>query len=1047
MANYPAKRIEVLSGIDSDRHSDILSVSFNPFPGLRPFSIDESHLFFGRDGQVDEILEKLSKNRSVTILGSSGSGKSSLIYSGVVPVLFGGFMTETGPNWQIIQSRPGISPIENLAISIVDNLIDKGYLAKEDRHIQKAIILSILRSSAFGLIEVSRFLQNLAGDNVCFLLDQFEEIFRYGKSGGEDSRNEAAHYINLALTALSQKEVPVFVVVSMRSDFINECADFPGLTEILNQSNYVVPKMTRDQKRMVIEGPIAVGGGKISNRLTKRLLSDLEDVEDALPILQHALMRTWDYWIQNREEGEPIDIRHYNAVGRIEQALSQHANEAYDELTPRDREIAECIFKNITEKNQDNQGMRRPGRIGEIAELANATDTEVIAVVDRFRKPGRSFLMPGIHVSLTQESIVEVSHESMMRIWTRLSGWVEDEFESSQMYKRLSDASAMYQIGRTGLWRPPDLQLALNWQKKQNPTRTWAQRYDIAFERAIVFLDTSRITYEAELKNQEMLQKRMLRRARVTNIILSLAFVVAMTFFFFGLTQRIAAENESANAKLQAQQADVARKEAEEQTKKAEDALIKLRQGEALLEENNANLLNALLATQAAQANAEASAKRAQEQERLAKLAQKEEAEQRLKAEAAQRLALASSEEKNALLMLAIAQSMEAKAETMDDPQLSGLLAMQGYLFHTKYKGKKYDPYVFNGLYSASGKLKGSNYNAIFTPGNLRNRLNALAVSSASDAFYVTGNDGRIFSGRLSSSKIENQIGTHNHPSRTLALSPDEKYLVVGTDSSTLQIYSLGVSEKPRLVEGHDYFVNDIKFLHDNSGFISVAGDNSVRFTNHMTGESKLLVRLPFALKSIAINSTGDILVGASTTGQVAIVNLTNNSFTILKDEAPNRVMSVDFHPTQNRIAYGIEVIGSNRQVQRGIIKIYDLTTNRVKELGGHKSGVSDIEFSPDGSLLASAGLDKKLQMWVVDHEEDLPIVIANNNGSIWSIGFSKDSDYLVASFDNGEVRIWPTDPKKLADLVCPQLNRSMTSEEWAIYVADNIAIEKTCEK
>src|SRR5690606_25636436 len=166
---------------------------------------------------------------------------------------------------------------------------------------------------------------------------------------------------------------------------------------------------------------------------------------------------------------------------------------------------------NVTEKNQDNRGLRRPCRLGLIAELSEASEEEVIQVIDHFRQPGRSFLMPAAQVPLSSDSMIELSHESLMRIWNRLAGWVEDEFESATMYKRLSDAAAMYQIGKTGLWRPPDLQLALNWQKKQNPTREWAQRYDEAFERAIVFLDTSRITYEAELKNQEMMQRRVLR--------------------------------------------------------------------------------------------------------------------------------------------------------------------------------------------------------------------------------------------------------------------------------------------------------------------------------------------------------------------------------------------------------------------------------------------------------------------------------------------------------------------------------------------------------
>jgi len=1047
MASSPSRYSEIIPGIDNDGQSENVLLQFNPFPGLRPFTLEESHLFFGREGQVDEILGKLAKNRSVAVLGSSGSGKSSLIYSGVVPVLYGGFMTETGPNWQVIQSRPGISPIENLAISIVDTMEKNGYTLPKDKPIQKAVILSVLKSSPFGLVEVSSFLQKREGENVCFLLDQFEEIFRYRRTSGEESKNEASQYIRLVLTALAQKEVPVYIAISMRSDFINECNEFPGLTEILNQSNYVVSKMSREQKRMAIEGPVAVGGGSISSRLTKRLLSDLEDVQDALPILQHALMRTWDYWVKNGEPGESMDIRHYNAVGRIEQALSQHANEAYDELTAREKDIAEIIFKNITEKNQDNQGMRRPGRIAEIAELASATDIEVITVVNRFRKPGRSFLMPGVHITLNADSIVEISHESMMRIWTRLSGWVDDEFESSQMYKRLSEAAAMYQIGRTGLWRPPDLQLALNWQKKQNPTRTWAQRYDIAFERAIVFLDTSRITYEAELKNQEMLQKRMLRRARVTNIILSAAFLVAMLFFFFGLTQRIDAENERDNAREETKRADLAKQQAIEKTLEAEKALARVREGEALLEENNKILLEALTETETAKLQAEENLKRARQQELIAKIAQKQEETQKLKAEEARKEALTNFDKANALLMLSIAQSMEAKAETMEDPQLAGLLSHQGYNFHTRYDGKKYDPYVFRGLYYATAKLKGYNYNAIMVPGNLRNRMTALAVSSSSDAFFTTGSDGRIFQGSISNNSVDKQIGANTFPNRVLALSPDDKYLVVGSDSSDIQIYSLVSQGNPKGVRGHKGSINDIKFLPDNSGFISVAADKTIRFTNPETGENRLLLSLPFALKSIAINKRGSSLVGASTNGQIIMVDLSSKTFNILMDESPSRVLSVAYHPTQNRIAYGIEVIDENGQVQRGLVKIRDLSTNRVKELTGHRAGVSDVEFSPDGSLLASAGLDRKLQMWVVDHEEDLPVVMDNNNGNIWKIGFSKNSDHLLASCNNGEIRSWPTNTNMLAEIVCPNLYRQMTAEEWAIYVGSNIKFEKTCEK
>ncbi len=1026
-----------------------VGIGANPFPGLRPFTIEECHLFFGREGQVDEILIKLAKNRSVTVMGYSGSGKSSLMYCGLVPVLYGGFMTNTSPFWQVIPARPGNSPISNLANSVVDQLTRQGRIEEKDRAIHKAIIHSVLKSGSDGLVEISKFLQTKGGENVFFLIDQFEELFRYREMNDEYA-DEAAAYVSLLLTAVRQKEVPIYLSVNMRSDFIGECSVFPGLTVMINESNYLVPQMTREQKRMAVEGPVAVGGGKISQRLVKRLLSDIGDNQDQLPILQHALMRTWDYWIENHEPGEPIDIRHYNSIGKITQALSLHANEAYDELSPRQKEIAEILFKNITEKNQENQGLRRPCKIALVSELSEASEGEVIHVVEQFRKPGRSFLMPGTHVTLNGQSTVELSHESLMRIWTRLSTWVDEESESAQMYKRISEAAAMYQIGKTGLWRPPDLQLALNWQKKQKPTRTWAQRYDIAFERAIVFLDTSRITYEAELKNQEMMQRRMLRRARVTSVILGIAALIAILFFVYALTQRLQVEKQVMLAEEQRKLAVDARDKAKEsearaneQKRIAEDALARNKE---LVADLNQRYIEVQQARSDAERNyilATQSADFAKQQTVIANDKTKE-------AEAAYGETQKALKENNKLLMLSIAQSMEAKAVTMEDKELAGLLAMQGYLFHTKYdenSKKKYDPYVFSGLYSALEKLSGSNYNAIKIPGNLINKMFALVVSKKGTTIYTTGNDGRIFQADFKKQNIQGQIGANPFPNRVLALSVDEKYLVNGSDSTSLQIYDLARSNsRPLVVTGHKGLVNDIKFLPDNSGFISASADRTLRLTNHLTGEGSSIISLPFAIKSFDISPDGKSLVGASTTGQLVMIDLLNKKYDLLSSESPNRILSVAFHPTQSMIAYGTETVDAKGLARRGTVKIFDLKTKKVtKELFGHNAGVSDIEFSPNGLLLASAGYDRKLQMWVFDQLDELPITMDNNNGNIWKIAFSNDSDYLMASCNNGEIRVWQTNARMLAEQICPKLKRNMTPEEWKLYVANDVGYEATC--
>lgn len=1028
----------------SDVTSNVQLLDANPFPGLRPFSIDDTHLFFGREHQIDDILLKISKNRFITIMGYSGSGKSSLLYCGLIPILYGGFATQAGPYWNVITTRPGTSPINSLTDSIIDFMLKTDRLDQEGVEMQRAIISSVLRSGSDGLVKVSKYIQRNQTENSFFLIDQFEEIFGYREHDESvEAVNDAQLFVNLILTAIQQTEVPTFVALTMRSDFIGECSMFTGLTDHINISNYLIPQMTREQKKSVIEGPVAVAGGKISQRLVKRLLNDIGMGQDQLPILQHALMRTWDYWVENHEPGEPMDIRHYNAVGKITTALAQHANEAYDELSSRDKEIAEVLFKNITERNQQNRSMRRPCRLGLVAELAEASEEEVISVVDHFRRPGRSFLMPAANIPLNSNSMIELSHESLMRIWGKLASWVNDEYESAFMYKRLSEAAAMYQIGKTGLWRPPDLQLALNWQKKQKPTREWAQRYDEAFERAVVFLDTSRITYDAELKNQEMMQRRVLVRTRATAIILGIAFIVAIIFFVFAYLQKIQADQERLAAEASRQEAIAQSKIAEANKLEAERKTLEVERARELLENSNNELKEAHIKLTFEKNRAELALLKAKEEEAKAIAAGKKE-------RAAKELAEIKSEEAqlnyrlaNKLYMLAVAQNLATKSvQEDDDKNLKGLMAMQGFLYNRRYGGKTYEPYIYNGLYSALKKINGATYNAMKINGPSRVHLRSLAISDK-NGFFIGGADGRIYEGDLV--KLTNTatlFGTP-YPSKVIALSKDENFLVNGSDSSFVQIYETKGDNRPRVVRGFIGQTNDIEFLPDNTGFVVASGGKTLTLVDQKTGATSPLVTLPYELKSISISSDGTWVAGASWSGHVILFNLKNRSTSILVQETPNRILSVKFSPSGKYLAYGVDDITN----KRGLVKLYDFETQETRQFTGHRAGVYDIAFSPDEKLLASAGSDKRLQLYVLDTPDDLPVVMDNNNGFIWDIEFAKGSDYLIAACSESELRVWPTNPALLAEQICPKLNRNMTQEEWKKYVGngEETPYENTC--
>jgi WD40 repeat protein/energy-coupling factor transporter ATP-binding protein EcfA2 len=1015
----------------------------NPFPGLRPFSIDDSHLFFGREGQIDEILFKLARNRFVTVMGYSGSGKSSLMACGLVPVLYGGFVTESGTEWNAITARPGSAPIHSLVEAILEYMVKHHHIPVSEALVHRPMINSILRSGPQGLLEVSKYIQRNTSENIFFLIDQFEEIFRYRDHVDSDIQNDAQLYVSMFMTAVQQREVPIYVALAMRSDFIGECSIFPGLTKLINSSNYLIPQMMREQKKAAIEGPIAVAGGKISQRLVKRLLSDMGADQDQLPILQHALMRTWDYWLKNHETGEPVDIRHYTAIGKISEALSQHANEAFDELSLRSKAIAEVLFKSITEKNQENRGMRRPCQLALIAQLAEASEEEVIEVVEQFRKPGRSFLMPAAHIPLNGDSIIELSHESLIRIWNRLEVWVEDEFESATMYKRLSDAAAMYQIGKTGLWRTPDLQLALNWQKKQKPTREWAQRYDEAFERAIVFLDTSRITYEAELKNQEMMQRRVLRRTRATAIILGIAFLIAILFFVYAYLQKLQADADREYADIQKNEAQVQREEALKQKKEAEKQRTDAIAARDLADVYNKELQSTITQLETAKGDVERALVKARSEEQKAILAN-EEAQRNLdfanlkKDEADLNWLFAKNQ-----LMLRVAQVLATKSvQEDDDKDLAALQAMQGHIFHRRYSGKKYDPYIYRGLYSALTKIIGSSYNAMKVQGPPRVHMRSLVVSEKDNSFFVSGADGRIYRGDYD--KLNNSATgfATPYPSKVIALSKDESFLVNGSDSSFVQIYSLQSKAKPRVIKGFKGATNDIEFLPDNSGFIIASADKTLSFVNHVTGDIKTLVTLPFELKSISIHPNGKSLIGGTWSGLLIQVNLADNSYTTLATESSSRILSVKYSPSGNLLAYGVDVLSN----KRGIVKLYDFTTQETRQFSGHRAGVYDVEFSPDEKLLASAGLDKRLQLYVLDNPEDLPVEMENNNGFVWDIAFAKGSNLLIAACSESEIRVWPTDPSLLADQICPNITRkNMTQDEWTKYVGNDVEYENTC--
>src|SRR6185436_19343233 len=194
---------------------------------------------------------------------------------------------------------------------------------------------------------------------------------------GIDKMDEANDFVNIMLELSERKELPIYIVITMRSDFIGDCARFFGMPEAMNKTQYLVPRLNRVQLKSVIENPIKLYGAKINPSLTARLVNDLHLTQDELPVLQHALMRTWDVWRKKGDSEATIDTNDYLQTGTMEHALSQHAEEAFAELSERQKYICEVMFKALTDKESDVRGIRRPQLLKDIAMSAQATTGEV----------------------------------------------------------------------------------------------------------------------------------------------------------------------------------------------------------------------------------------------------------------------------------------------------------------------------------------------------------------------------------------------------------------------------------------------------------------------------------------------------------------------------------------------------------------------------------------------------------------------------------------------------------------------------------------------
>jgi hypothetical protein len=984
----------------------------NPFPGSRPFFSAEDQLFFGRDKAVSELIDILVKRRFVALVGASASGKTSLIQSGVIPAL----LSDMKEEWVPVYIRPGKRPVESL-IRGVQQVFPKK-ISESDVH------AFLNRPGSIGDFLIEKGLGNY---HYFLVVDQFEELFTWpvAVKKGKSGRNPDSVQFISHLMKLVDGEMPrIFLMLSIRSEFLDYCSNYRVLTEHLNKSKFLLPQMNRQDLKEAILEPFSVGGAKVEVGFEEYILNDLEELEPQLPLLQHALKCTWDHWKRIGNTERLVSFEDYQASGGVRNGLSRDLENLYQSLEFYQKEICERIFKTIAFKTGREEVFSRRTTLGNIARIAHCNVDRVIEVVEIFDKAGHPFLGYQHSASLSSDSEIELSHETLINIWDRLHQWVNEEDESIRMYLQLSKASALYQQGKGALLEISELQKAIDWRKLHNPTPAWGIQFDPAFERAMVFLNTSEEEYIWSEKRKITLQRRkkILNRSIIVGAIVVAAAVVLVIYI-------------SQNRPV----------ETDQQVQTITPEPLNVQQPRQLPEEDNSQ-------------PAEETTQPIREESNMEVVEEENEREQATDQEESTPEVVVDRPEptitrnqppepvvtdtrRNEILLSIVKDVAYTSLGISKDPDLQGLLAYQSYLLFKELGGSGFDPDIYKGLYESMKELVSQAFNIYL---NMRHSVTDLEWLDRTGSILAASSDGsiKILPGNIANRAAQMELAGTGYNNECLGISPDERIAAVGTNGGGMLFIEL---DNTGAVIHQDIEHGDVILLIENLGrsgnFLSAGTGNEVLRWSY--GSFIPITLLTLMSRPLAMVSTddGSKAIIAAASGRLYSVNVNDpEGISEVNRFISNPIMSLAFSPGQRYLAAGM---------LDGSVKVLSGDGKRViYDLFGPKARVSAVQFSPDGSLLVATSNDSDVYMWNTSKWGDPPVIFTENKGFVLSLCFSRNGDYFyTGSVDFPRMVGRPVNPDQMAEDYCSLLSRNLTTEEWKQYFGMDIPYEETCPR
>ena len=375
----------------------------NPYCGLFAFREVDTFYFFGRETFTKQLVNAVVQRSLVTVLGPSGSGKSSVVFAGLVPKL------RSDGSWLIASFRPGNRPFDELADALIPLL--EPTKTEVEQLVESQKLADALRNNEVDLAKVVKQIlrRHQKARRLLLIADQFEEFYTLNLA--TPMRRRLLDLLLKSVTPGSlEGGIPLTLILTLRADFLEQALAYRPLADALQGTSEILGPMTRVELRESVERPSQMLGVSFERQLVDRILEDVGDEPGKLPLLEFALTQLWD-----RQTRGLLTHSAYEEIGRVAGALTHYAEEVYSNLTEQEKEQSQRVFIQMVQPGDGTKDTRR---------LAARTELDD----DGWRLVQR---LAGVRLVVTNndasnKEIVEVVHEALIQNWERLRNWITE---------------------------------------------------------------------------------------------------------------------------------------------------------------------------------------------------------------------------------------------------------------------------------------------------------------------------------------------------------------------------------------------------------------------------------------------------------------------------------------------------------------------------------------------------------------------------------------------------------------------------------------------